>query len=70
MYLQFTLQNVEAVLKLGMRRGHLGQFSFERGVVLFPEGKVLSRRCQASLGRRARTHGWAVTHSLAGPCPE
>lgn len=70
MYLQFALQIVEAVLELGVRRGHLGQFGFEHGVVLFPEGQVLSRCCQASLERRVRTHGWAVTHSLAGPCPE
>lgn len=67
-YLQFALQNVEAVLELGMSCGHLGQFGFECGVVLFPEGSVLSRCCQASLGKTARTHGWAGTHGSVGPC--
>lgn len=49
-------------MELGVCRGHLGQFGFERGVVLFPEGEVLSGRCQASLGNGGKTHGWAVTH--------
>lgn len=59
---------MEAVFKLSVRCGHLGQFSFEAGVVLLPEGKVLSCRCQAPLGRRARTHEWAVTGGVVGPC--
>lgn len=66
-YLKFALQNVEAVFKLSVHCGHLGQFSFEGGVVLLPEGKVLSCCCQASLGSRARTHGWAVTGGVMGP---
>lgn len=59
-YLQFALQNVEVALQLALRLGHLGPLGFERGVVHLPEGQVLPRHLQASLGEAGTAGGPAA----------